>query len=812
MSPSNNNRRNSFHGMPKINMADLEIPSFKNYRDNKSPDSSASSIHPFSNREFNQPNPPNTPEPEQKSFHQDYQNFYQQPPPPNPTTHFLDRVIQLPAYNPTPFGRRVIKIKPTKKDLFFDGTNMDILDFIAELENAAVQDGAQAEDIATQISSFIRDQNLLKEIRDMTGKINNDWELLKYQMVQRWGKMMPLMKYTRESLDNLIYKARTEGGIKTLKAFQDFSTKLDTIVNYLVRCRHMASVEEIRHSVLNCLTPELRLSVNKELIRDNQMNLAIDGSYLLPPYQVIIKYIHKELKTLSILQMEEEAFSKEVQEKNVSQRSAVNKAPSPEKAIEEITKTLASWNVQKKPSTFYQSSHVPYTPAQNTRPPESFFCHYCHLKGHSTGRCNLANHDEIEGLIKREGGQIKLPDGSVVPFERSRPFKTAVDQYYAKSSQPGIIKIPPGSELKKEEKVPEAQTSFGKLEELEFEDSTNYESDAAKRTRKGEEKEESEKSGGRNSPYKRVRKENDQVMDVDDEAERIMEIARKNYPDPEPTNTAPEDPSKKVQFKDSEEVIKNPKEKAPKKTMLERPLAKEFPDTEEKVVNRMLMDGRIELTYGEVFAISHGAIEVFKKRTNPRRIPINSTEMDMAKSVNTAGANSDSEDEEEENSKTHPAHYACPLGYININISGKQLKALLDNGSMVNVLSRGLACGMGLIVTEKRMNLKGIGGHKNEIIGIAENVPVKVGSITKPVHFWISSGDVQPILGKPFLVSASATIKFQKEGAESLSIKDKDRTYLVPILIPKNQKWETTFPVNSSSTSSHFLASGTFRK
>jgi hypothetical protein len=298
-------------------------------------------------------------------------------------------------------------------------------------------------------------------------------------------------------------------------------------------------------------------------------------------------------------------------------------------------------------------------------------------------------------------------------------------------------------------------------------------------------------------------------MDIDDEAERVMEIARKNYPEAEPTTS--EEPAKKVQFKENEEVIKSSKEKAPKKTMLERPLTKEFPDTEEKVVNRMLMDGRIELTYGEVFAISHGAIEVFKKRTNPRRIPINSTE-DSTKSVNTAGANSDSEDEEEEASRNHPTHYACPLGYININVNGKQLKALLDNGSMVNVLSRGLACGMGLIVTEKRMNLKGIGGHKNEIIGIAENVPVQVGSITKPVHFWISSGDVQPILGKPFLVSASATIKFQKEGAESLSIKDKDRTYLVPILIPKNQKWETTFPVNSSSTSSHFLASGTFRK
>jgi hypothetical protein len=91
------------------------------------------------------------------------------------------------------------------------------------------------------------------------------------------------------------------------------------------------------------------------------------------------------------------------------------------------------------------------------------------------------------------------------------------------------------------------------------------------------------------------------------------------------------------------------------------------------------------------------------------------------------------------------------------------------------------------------MNLKGIGGHKNEIIGIAENIPVKVWSISKPVHFWISSGDVQPILGKPFLVSASANTKFHKEGAESLSIRDNNKTYLVPILIPKIKSGKPPF-------------------
>jgi len=119
---------------------------------------------------------------------------------------------------------------------------------------------------------------------------------------------------------------------------------------------------------------------------------------------------------------------------------------------------------------------------------------------------------------------------------------------------------------------------------------------------------------------------------------------------------------------------------------------------------------------------------------------------------------------------------------------------------------------MGLIVTEKRMNLKGIGGHRNEIIGIAEHVPVRVGQITKEVHFWISSGDVQPILGKPFLVAASANIQFHDRGAESLSIQNKGKTYLVPILIPASQKWETAFPTNTATTSSHFLASGTFQK
>jgi len=421
--------------------------------------------------------------------------------------------------------------------------------------------------------------------------------------------------------------------------------------------------------------------------------------------------------------------------------------------------------------------------------------------GHTSYRCNLANNDEMKGLVRKDGKEFRLPDGTAIPFDRTRPTKSVVDQYHGTSSSPGIIRLPPGTQTqKKEEPAVELQTSFGKLEEIGETYSSTYECDVAKRLRSGKEIPERPTS-------KKVRSERDEVMDID--SDRIMEIARQNtYPEPTYSleETTKNSPTKKVQFKDPEDTNKAPKEKAPRKTYVEKPLAKEYPEAEENIVSRILGEGKIELTYGEVFAISNGVVESLKKRTNPRRVPI-----DQTKSTNVGGMESEEEDEQEE-TKDHPTHYACPLGYISMNINGKNFQALLDNGSMVNVLSLSFACKMGLIITEKKMNLKGIGGHKNEIIGIAENVPVQIGQITKDVHFWISSGDVQPILGKPFLISTSANIKFHEHGAESLSIQHKGKAYLVPIIIPANQKWETQFPVNTASKSSHFLSLGTFQK
>ena len=168
----------------------------------------------------------------------------------------------------------------------------------------------------------------------------------------------------------------------------------------------------------------------------------------------------------------------------------------------------------------------------------------------------------------------------------------AVDHFHSKKSQKGITKLPLGTQTQKpEEKISEVQTSLGKIEELEFKELTHYKSDAAKRLRSGKEVIEEA------SPYKKGKPEKENFMDTDDESQGLMDIARENAYSPEPEFATPDAPAKNVHFQDPEVTPKTPKEKAPKKTILERPLAKEFPEAEEKLVNKIFLDGKIELTY-----------------------------------------------------------------------------------------------------------------------------------------------------------------------------------------------------------------------
>ena len=699
--------------------------------------------------------------------------------------HFLEEEPMMPRYSGG--NHRPVKIKPLDKDLFFDGSNMPIEKFIKRYEAAARTDGATQLDLASQISPFIKGLDLKDEVEEMSGYEDCNWEILKKQLLNRFGSSLPLVKYTRHDLKDLVYSTSRGGGIRTSEHFKIFRTKFEAITHYLVRMGYSYNLEEFRDQLLESLSEDLEAAVTKELIRDNQMLASKDGGDILPDTETLLAYIHKEVQSKSV--MDRRKICRGLEYNNQT------KAPSPfktqeNKAVEELTKTLSSWHTQK-PSPFFLKSHVPYKPAQQDKDWTNIKCNYCHQVGHSFSRCNQANQDELKGLFKKEGNNVRLPDGTPVPWDRNRAYKLAVDQYHQGQKQPGLVNLPTGTL----QSSTEPQASLGELEEIDpSEYLSTYDCDIGKRTRSGKEYEEE------SSTTKKVRKEKEDLMEVD--RDLPLEYVRKEPISP-PTPIAPKIPVKKVQIQAPEDT-NLPKEKPTRKTYLERPLAKEYPDSEERVVSRMLSEGKLELSFAEILAISNGTTEALKKKISPKRLPLDP----VTKSINSGDMKEEVEEEEEELEPGSP-HYACPLGYIDVNINEKSFQALLDNGSQVNLLPRNLASRMGLIVTQRKMNLKGIGGHKSEILGIAEGVTIKIGNMSMITHFYVSAADIQPILGTPWLKDMSATIKFNKEGSESLSIIRAGKTYLVPIAHPTNQRWEKDFPIHSATTQSHFLGCGT---
>ena len=162
----------------------------------------------------------------------------------------------------------------------------------------------------------------------------------------------------------------------------------------------------------------------------------------------------------------------------------------------------------------------------------------------------------------------------------------------------------------------------------------------------------------------------------------------------------------------------------------------------------------MELTFGELFEASPSASEVLQKKISNRRVSV-----DSVKSTNSGAM-------EEEDEQDQLTHYSFPLGYVRLTINGQTHEALLDTGSMVNIIPEELARCLGLVITEKPMWLKGIGGHHTEITGIAEGVEVLIGKVTKPVHLRVSKGGVQFIIGEPFLMDVSATINRNEDREE----------------------------------------------
>ena len=678
-------------------------------------------------------------------------------------THFLERQAVMPPYQP-PSTEKTVKIQPMDKELCFDGSNMAIEKFIRRWEAAGKTDGASSVDLANQIVPFIKGNDLKDEVEEMSGFEEGDWEKLKEQLLNRFGLAQPLIRYTKADMRELVNSYINKGGIKTLEDFKVFRTRFDSITHYLLRTKHIRDLEEYSDQLLEVLSPELEYSLTKELSKDNKMTATIDGGELLPPSSTIITYILREVQQASVMKRRQEMRKQGKESISIQPPVSRNIQPTKfqpatttppmdwAKQMEELSRKVEAFTAQKSLPPHMVTGTAPGNPVSFREPMR---CFYCFQLNHGTARCSVLSLDKSKGAVRRVGKGFFLPDNSQIPWDNTRAIKQVVDSYG------------------KQAHLAEVTTSYGQLEELEEPPLSLYEVDLGKRTRSGKEYEE--------TPTVKRNRNQQEVMDVDDE---ISQIANSPLSALDPTSQSFQPSNSKVRFQDPPSERTPAKEKPAKKTYLEKALSKDYPDAEEQIANRILKE-QVTLPVGEILAAAPGVAESFRKKISNRRLPIGE------KSANTGSL-----EEEEATQEEEKPHYACPLGFVKLTISGENHQALLDTGSMVNVMPASLAQQLGLLITQKPMKLKGIGGHHTEVCGIAEMVEVHIGKIKKLIHFWVAEGPVQFILGKPFFKDASANMD-NNDGKERLIIRDKGQKFLVPIAYSKDQKNETTLPANA---------------
>ncbi|OAV99514.1 hypothetical protein PTTG_06821 [Puccinia triticina 1-1 BBBD Race 1] len=107
--------------------------------------------------------------------------------------------------------------------------------------------------------------------------------------------------------------------------------------------------------------------------------------------------------------------------------SAPTTAPKADPSMDELTKMLKAFEQYMKQDPGRM---------QGERPP--LICYYCHRERHGTARCLELQKDKDEGLVEQRGTNFFLPNGALIPFDRSRPIRHVVASY-----QPSTSAAPP---------------------------------------------------------------------------------------------------------------------------------------------------------------------------------------------------------------------------------------------------------------------------------------------------------------------------------------------------------------------------------
>ena len=188
-----------------------------------------------------------------------------------------------------PDEKKGIMLDTRKVNLHFDGSEVEI--FIKRVEKVASMHGAGGQDVALQLPFMIRDKKISEAIENMEGHKSQDWELLKKELIRKWGRATPLRRYDESSIPNLVSKYTAKGGIQTKEDYRTFISDLEEILAYLKKMGYENVNADSGNPLWNAISAEMRRDVAKELAHDKNLRQTKDGKGLIPKLDDLKDYV-----------------------------------------------------------------------------------------------------------------------------------------------------------------------------------------------------------------------------------------------------------------------------------------------------------------------------------------------------------------------------------------------------------------------------------------------------------------------------------------------------------------------------------------
>ncbi|KAE8229024.1 hypothetical protein CF326_g6021 [Tilletia indica] len=185
---------------------------------------------------------------------------------------------------------------------------------------------------------------------------------------------------------------------------------------------------------------------------------------------------------------------------------------------------------------------------------------------------------------------------------------------------------------------------------------------------------------------------------------------------------------------------------------------KRYTDLRRELVPRQvfdkLLDAPVQLPWRDIVGLSPDLQKLFNDCTRNKNIPMPVT----GRAVPWDGASVAQEALYQLNSTELGAHSLVPyyshgLPMVRLTVGGFTVDALLDTGSQINLIDHELHGRLDLPLRfDGNHKVIGAGQHSSSLSGIAESIPVTVGSMTSKIHFWVHrKSNYAAVIGMPGL-------------------------------------------------------------